>query len=330
MAFVRQQIGSLMRGGDGWLASASLRLLGERPGVMSLLFHGMFANQRELAAAPLDPAPQQAMTVSVLRRLVEHFLTHEYRITSPAVLDGLGPGGHYLILTFDDGYANNHNVLQVLDEFGIPAVFYISANHVRFGQAFWWDVLYRERARRGLALHLMEREKAMLKRWTHDRIAQYLDAEFGEAALRPVGDLDRAFTPAELRQFASHPGVVLGNHTADHAILTNYPDAGIAAQISDGRDAIESMTGRRPDSISYPNGNYDARVVAAARAAGMHSGITLDPHKDRLPVAGERDGHLRLGRFVLRGGPHLERDCNTLRSSYSLIRTLRALGGRSY
>ncbi len=330
MASVRQQVGSAVRAGDRWLASTSLRLFGERPGVMSLLFHGMFADERELASAPLDPAPQQAMTVSGLRRLIEHFLTYDYRIVSPAAIEGLEPNGHYLILTFDDGYANNHKVLPVLDEFGVPAVFYISANHVRFGQPFWWDVLYRERTRRGLAPDLMEREKAMLKGWTHDRIAQYLDAEFGASALKPVGDLDRAFTPAELRHFGSHPQVVLGNHTADHAILTNYPDAGIASQIGEGRDAIETMSGIRPDSISYPNGNYDARVVAASRAAGMRTGITLELQKDRLPVPAERDGHLRLGRFVLRGSPYLERDCDTLRSSHSLIRTLRSFGRGSY
>lgn len=330
MATVRQQVGSVVRAGDGWLAATSLRLFGERPGVVSLLFHGMFVDQRELAAAPLDPAPQQAMTVPVLRRVVEHFLGHEYRIVSPAALEGLSPERRYLILTFDDGYANNHNVLPVLEEFGVPAVFYISANHVRWGQAFWWDVLYRERTRRGLAPHLMDRERATLKRWTHDRIAQYMETEFGAAALRPVGDLDRAFTPTELREFASHPRVVLGNHTADHAILTNYSQAGIAAQINNGRDAIESMSGVRPDTISYPNGNYDDRVIAAAREAGMHTGITLDLHRDRLPLRAAQDGYLRLGRFVLRGGPHLERDCATIRSSHSLVRTLRSLARGGY
>ncbi|MEJ7665168.1 MAG: polysaccharide deacetylase family protein [Hymenobacter sp.] len=63
---------------------------------------------------------------------------------SPAdVLRGLDPAGKYALITFDDGYFNNHLALPVLRRYGVPATFFISSHHVLSGQAFWWDVVYR-------------------------------------------------------------------------------------------------------------------------------------------------------------------------------------------
>ena len=41
------------------------------------------------------------------------------------------------MLTFDDGYYNNHLALPVLEEFDVPALFFISTNHVKQQKCFW-------------------------------------------------------------------------------------------------------------------------------------------------------------------------------------------------
>jgi peptidoglycan/xylan/chitin deacetylase (PgdA/CDA1 family) len=47
-------------------------------------------------------------------------------------------------VTFDDGYADNlHEVLPVLEEYGIPATFFFTVPWLAEGHEFWWDELER-------------------------------------------------------------------------------------------------------------------------------------------------------------------------------------------
>ena len=47
-----------------------------------------------------------------------------------------------VVVSFDDGFKNNYSVAApILDEFQIPAVFYISSGVVNTNMMFWVDVL---------------------------------------------------------------------------------------------------------------------------------------------------------------------------------------------
>ena len=138
----------LVRDTDCLFARAYLGLFRERGGLLAFLFHSLFRDEREIALNQVDPL--QRTTVGQFREFVEYYLNHGYRFIGPGdPLDGLEPGGKYALITFDDGYYNNSLALPVLQGYRIPAVFFISTEHVREGKCFWWDVLYRERLARG-------------------------------------------------------------------------------------------------------------------------------------------------------------------------------------
>ena len=101
--------------------------------------------------------------------------------------------------TFDDGYANNLHLRPILEEFGIPAVFFISTGHVLSGKPFWWDVLYRELWRRGASTKQISQVGQGLKELTNAEIEGVLTTMFGAQALVAVGDIDRPLRVAELR-----------------------------------------------------------------------------------------------------------------------------------
>lgn len=284
--------------------------------LVSFLFHGVFANRSEIDVHAV--APQQQITVDDFRQFVVHFLENGYHFISPNdILTGLPATGRFAMATFDDGYFNNRLVLPVLREFEIPAVFFISTNHVETGQCFWWDVIHRERTRQGVPRKFISTEMSSLKQRTHESIESYLRVQFGDASLDPIGDIDRPLTPAELAEFSQEPYVHLGNHTSDHAILTNYSPAGIDTQITTAQDAIEQMTGLRPTMISYPNGNYSEAVIQASLRAGLTQGITVEKRKDYLPLEDSDDAAMRLGRFVLWGNRNIEEQCRIIRSDIS-------------
>ena len=297
-------------------------LLGDPPGLRAFMFHALFAERRDVDSGLIDPF--QPVTLADFRSFIEHFLEQGFRFVAPGDLaNGLDPDGRYALISFDDGYANNLAALPVLREFDVPATFFISANHVAEGRAYWWDALYRRRRRQGRRPDEIAREQEALKALTHREIEAALHREFGAAALSPEGELDRPMTEAELAAFAREPHVFLGNHTADHAILTVHDDTEVARQIRSCQDYLARVTGAAPDVIAYPNGNHDARVVALARREGLGLGFVTEPRRARLPLSG--DGAMTIGRYAVDGGPGLRDQCRLCQSGLQLVHGSRRL-----
>jgi peptidoglycan/xylan/chitin deacetylase (PgdA/CDA1 family) len=248
IAFLAQ---NAIRAVDAGIARAYLSIFKERNGLLPILFHSLFRDEAEIAKNVVDPLDRT--TVSQFRQLIEYYLETEYRFVSPDdVLRGLDPEHRYVMLTFDDGYFNNTLALPVLEEFNLPAIFFISTNHVREGKCFWWDVLYRECIAAGMPPKRVYQEALALKDKRTEDIEVILRHRFGPDALVPRGDIDRPFKAHELQQFARHPCVHLGNHTADHAILTNYSTDEARKQ------------GRRPAQLPIPTAEMTAQSSTSA------------------------------------------------------------------
>src|SRR4030095_8578402 len=140
-----------------------------------------------------------------------------------------------------------------------------------------------------------------LKTWKTERIEAHLIAQHGKQALRPRGDLDRPFTPQELKDFSQLACVRIGNHTSDHAVLTNYTLDEASFQIRGCQAALNDIVGYAPASFAYPNGNHSPSIATAVQEAGLLTAFTLRPRKNRLPLR-EPAARLLLGRFILWGG----------------------------
>jgi peptidoglycan/xylan/chitin deacetylase (PgdA/CDA1 family) len=268
---------------DDRLAAVSLARRRERPGLLGFLFHGVFASRAEVEAGANWPA--QPLLAEELGRFIEYFLAQGYRFVSPAdVLAGLDTSGHYALLTFDDGYANNLRALPVLASFAVPATFFVSARHVAEGRAFWWDVVYRERRRRGASFEAIRREVGELRRLLPEEIEAQLHRDFGPEAMRPIGDGDRPLTAEELRTLARHPLVTVGNHGATHPDLTRVDAARLAAEIGECQVFLEAVTGAIPVAFAYPDGRFDERAIRAASEAGLRLAVTTRRAKAHLPL----------------------------------------------
>lgn len=307
----------VVRAADAAIAKAYLKLFRERNALISFLFHSLFRDEAEIAQNLVDPL--QRTTVAQFRQFIEYYLENGYRFISPAeVLEGLSPDGKYALITFDDGYFNNALARPILEEYKVPAVFFISTNHVLQNKCFWWDALFRERTAQGASHQRIKAEAVAAKSMTTEQIEAELIARFGPDTLVPRGDIDRPFTPAELREFSRSPQVHLGNHTANHAILTNYSREQARRQVAECQDALVEMTGMRPSAIAYPNGANNPEVVQTCREIGLKLGFTIRPEKVALPVGANSDGILRLGRFCPHGEGPMLRQCRTYRSDVLL------------
>jgi peptidoglycan/xylan/chitin deacetylase (PgdA/CDA1 family) len=321
-----QAIQNIVRRTDEAVARLSLSLFRERGAVLTFLFHSLFRDECEIEQGLIDPL--QRTTLQQFRTLIEYYLDSGYRFISVDDLlrdGGIDPDGRYVALTFDDGYYNNRLALPILEEFGVPAMFFVSTDHVLQQKCFWWDVLYRELGFRGASRREAYEEAAKMKNLRTEQIERQLIERYGPNAFKPRGEIDRPFTADELRDFARSPLVHLGNHTAGHAILTNYTPDEAREQIAQGQRALQEITGRAPVAIAYPNGGFDESVVRVCRELGLRAAFTVRPEKCHVPRDGHAGDWFRLGRFCPHGGAPMLVQCRTCRSDVSLYGTLRAL-----
>jgi peptidoglycan/xylan/chitin deacetylase (PgdA/CDA1 family) len=86
---------------------------------------------------------------------------------------------------------------------------------------------------------------------------------------RAAGEL-RGLRWDEVADLAAH-GWEIGSHTRTHPRLPDLDDRALAAELRGSRADCADALGRSCDAIAYPYGALDARVVAAAAAAGYRA-----------------------------------------------------------
>lgn len=314
---MKKDIASIIKLPDLMFSQIYLKFFQEKNSLITFLFHGLFRNEKEITLNLVDPQPW--ITVEQFRQFVEYYLDHGYTfISQNDILNGLNNDKKHIMITFDDGYYNNKYALPILKEYQIPAVFFISTSHVKYNKCFWWDVLYRERIKLGMSLRNISHEQNQLKLKKSEEIERYLIDMFGAKAFKPIDDIDRPFTLSELKDFSKEKYVFLGNHTSDHAILTNYPLDGIKLQILAAQNTIYDITGITPIIISYPDGGYSAEVIRISKEIGLKLGVTVDPKKNYLPIDYQSNDCMRLGRFRLSDNDNLIKQCELFRSDIVL------------
>jgi peptidoglycan/xylan/chitin deacetylase (PgdA/CDA1 family) len=78
----------------------------------------------------------------------------------------------------------------------------------------------------------------------------------------------------ELRDHAAR-GIAIGSHTVSHPHLTTLSDDELRRELTESKREIEDRLRRSCDDLAYPYGEHDARVCAAARAAGYGRAYAL-------------------------------------------------------
>lgn len=298
---------------DRLLTKIQLQVYERKGCLLSLFFHGLFTDNQEARNGKCDP--QQAITVSQFEQIIEYFLGAGYQCASPLdILRGLDPKRRYFALTFDDGYFNNSRALPVLEKLKVTAMFFISAAHVEQGKAYWWDILYRLQNSAGSANLPIQESMADLKRMTSEEVDRVIERSLGAGAWQPVGELDRPFTPAELREFARNDSVFIGNHTYNHAILTNYAEESVVREITQAQQSLEKMTGCLPLAVAYPNGNFTRSITKMATSCGLKLGFTTQPRKDYASALRGPANLMTLGRLCPYNNDRLIQQCEYFRS----------------
>jgi peptidoglycan/xylan/chitin deacetylase (PgdA/CDA1 family) len=224
-----------------------------------------------------------------------------------------------VVLTFDDGYRDNHaEALPILREEGARAAFYVTTGPLRSGRGLWISELHRlvprlpggtiELAGEPLEVPAPARRRPLqrgltrrLAALTHPERERALDQLAAHAGLPRGEGLGESFmTPDHLREL-DRAGMAVGAHTRGHPHLDRLSGAHHDEEVRGSREDLEEILGRPVTDFAYPNPGGGGRVEPPARqsaaAAGFLTAVTSVPR----PLGPESD-LLRLPRLGVYAG----------------------------
>ncbi len=220
-----------------------------------------------------------------------------------------------LVITFDDGYADNAEVaLPILQRHGLAASFFISTGFLDGGRMWNDSVVECLRACRhqeidleafGLGVFslanaaqrrdaigaLLPRIKYLSLAGREEAIAR-LQQICGVTAL-PTNLMMRSEQVREMHR----AGMEIGAHTVRHPILTTLTLPEAENEISEGRNTLQAIIDAPVDMFAYPNGkpgrDYDHTHVSLLKNLGFRGAVSTAPG-----VARSGDDLLQLPRFT--------------------------------
>ncbi|MDP1652034.1 MAG: polysaccharide deacetylase family protein [Rhodocyclaceae bacterium] len=263
---------------------------GRRSRLSVLIFHRVHAKQNELF-------PGEPYVHSFDRQL--EWIKRWFNVLPLAeAVAGLRAGNlpaRPAVITFDDGYADNHDVaLPILRRHGLTATFFIASGFLDGGR-MWNDTVI-ETLRRcpaplldltalGLGTHPVESIEqrraaisAVIPRLKYLEPAERQQRVDTIAACAGV-DLpdDLMMTSAQVRNMV-FSGMSIGAHTVHHPILARLSDDQAGTEMREGKHALEEIIGAPVPYFAYPNGkpgeDYNAAHVRIAREIGFEAALS--------------------------------------------------------
>jgi peptidoglycan/xylan/chitin deacetylase (PgdA/CDA1 family) len=203
-----------------------------------------------------------------------------------------------VVLTFDDGYADNYPAAQLLNNYGLTGVFYITAGCIEAQEKFWVAeirhlIWHTEKQRIQLqvpggtfeaSLSTIEDRSDAINRLTYmiktvnvkvrevirEQLRQRLDD------VPPVPE-NLMLTWQQLREMVAM-GMEIGGHTMTHCNLPSASEEEAWIEISQCKILLEQGLGIELRHFAYPNGGssryYSKRIKDLVRQAGYLSAVT--------------------------------------------------------
>jgi peptidoglycan/xylan/chitin deacetylase (PgdA/CDA1 family) len=200
-----------------------------------------------------------------------------------------------LCITFDDGYADNHDVaLPILRRVGLPATFFIATGYLDGGCMFNDAVIEAVRHAQGPVLELEElgfgrhrvgndQERRQVIGHILERL-KYLEPAQREDVARSIVERAGGGVPAQLMMSTEQVAALhrahmdIGAHTVTHPILARIGLDAAREEIARGRERLQEIIGGKVQVFAYPNGrplhDYRREHVALARELGFDAAVS--------------------------------------------------------
>lgn len=191
-----------------------------------------------------------------------------------------------LVITFDDGWKENFQLLQIIEKRSFPVTIFLPTKLVYTRRKIWNYVLDRSTSQYEL--------NQWLKSLPNQQRVQFLkdNFDFSSADEFEYRDL---LSRSEITTMLKH--VDFQSHGEWHPVLTQCDDDELTYEVELSKRFVEEDVGQECFAFAYPYGRNDARVQAAVKMAGYQIGraanapflVTRNTNKFKIPAIGIPD-----------------------------------------
>ena len=238
------------------------KLAGDRfPGVAVLCYHGLRRDDAEAGSMAFEALHVRAAEFDAHCRLIRE--TCDPIRLNDWIAENARLPPRPVLVTFDDGYGTVFSLAKpILEEYGIPAVIFVTSRPAMERRRFWFD---------RVAIHLGESAVEDLKRCSYEEWRRRVN-EVPEDSLAD-DDPHAPLTLEELRVLARHPLFEIGGHTMIHPILARALAEVQRNEIFGNRNELETRIGVKIWAFAYPNGrprlDYSEETLQLVQEAGF-------------------------------------------------------------
>lgn len=258
-------------------------------GKQILLYHGVTKNAKLDINARFISTTQFEQQISYMKSnfhvvtLDEYFqgASHPYKLT--------------VAITFDDGYRNNlTEALPILEQYQVPATFFITTIRSTGYEVLWPDVLDLYRYSGGGVL-LFNGEKYTRKGNEFWSGSTKLKDELKKASWSQKKELvdeilssnrfmnDPVYFPyfklmdeKEIQRLSESPYATVGSHGLYHNCLDRVSITGCQKELEISKNYLENITQREVTSLAYPDGSYTQEIIDLAEKVGYKMQLSVD------------------------------------------------------
>lgn len=203
-----------------------------------------------------------------------------------------------LAITFDDGYADNHDVaLPILQRHGLQATFFIATGFLDGGRMWNDSIIETIRGCTNSSIDLSGFDLTGIERLDLVSLAQrkqaierligaikYLPVRRRLQLCQEIARRAGVELPENMMMSSSQvvalcrAGMQIGAHTVTHPILANLDVDVAISEIAEGKQQLECLVGEDVSVFAYPNGrpgmDYNEGNVAAVQALGFKAAVS--------------------------------------------------------
>jgi peptidoglycan/xylan/chitin deacetylase (PgdA/CDA1 family) len=205
-----------------------------------------------------------------------------------------------IVITFDDGYANNLMAAEILHRLCLPWVLFVSTGVLKRDRCLWttelallllhgeatlveikgtsWPLHSREERERVFEVirKWMKGLPAPQRRQTLENLRQQFPEGETQRLLSQFPSL-QMLTWDKVAQLAA-AGVTIGSHGVEHEIHhPAQPESVRRWEIAASKQEIECRIGKPCIAFAYPNGNFLPESEKELRESGYQLGFTTEP-----------------------------------------------------
>jgi peptidoglycan/xylan/chitin deacetylase (PgdA/CDA1 family) len=211
--------------------------------------------------------------------------------------------------TFDDGFANNYKyVLPLLEQYQVPATFFITGIRNAGHDILWNDVLsiagiygqdkivfkgdeyLKNKTRRYISTSGKKSLNDVLRSSGFEDKQQMME-EFGVLKNKINEDYWLQMTEGEIRKMSASKWATIGSHSYYHNDLAHVSGTSLNEDLVQSKNYLEELTGKEVKSIAFPYGSYSREAITAAKAAGYSQLLATEflfPHDHEDSTMKER------------------------------------------